>query len=182
MKAVLTLAVGMSLGNWLWLFCQVPTNFFLLDSLSAQAVQELVSAGVCDSAAVVPTESNARWLVVEKWSAMGKTVSSFSPCTVAIADCAIRYMLHPPSRDSIVRHARVELRLLSSAGVHRAIAEHRDTIARSDLVSVELPRSELTASPVPPPPRTLWDDLLEPVVIVASVATTILLLFTARSR
>ncbi len=180
MKTALALAIGVWSG--LGVFGQVPTNFFLLDSLSTHAVRELVKTGMCDSAAIVPMESGARWLVVEKWTALGKTVSAHPLCTLAIADCAVRYTLYPASRDSIERQARVELRLLSSSGVQRAIAEHRDTIARSDLVTVELPRSELTSSPVPPPPRSLWDDLLEPVVIVASVATTLLLLFTARSR
>ncbi|GIV54767.1 MAG: hypothetical protein KatS3mg039_1285 [Candidatus Kapaibacterium sp.] len=162
---------------------QVPTNFSLLDSLSTQAVSQLLQHHLlCDSVTIVPLDAVARWLIVEKWKAAGKEITPAAPCTVAIADCTIRYALHATERDSLQRQARVELRLLWAWGVHRAVAVYHDTIARSDLAAVELPRSELTTSPVPPPPRSVWDDLVEPVVIVASVATTLLLLFTARTR
>jgi len=175
-------ALGIVVLGYHVLWSQVPTNFALLDSLSQQAVRHIIEHRRCDSATIVPPDAVARWLIVEKWIHAGKTVSAAAPCTLAIADCAIRYANYPNSRDSLERHARVELRLLPPDGAFRAIAEYCDTIARSDVAAVELPRSELTTSPVPPPPRSIWDDVLEPVVIVASIATTLLLLFTARTR
>ncbi|MCX8052037.1 MAG: hypothetical protein N3B17_09130 [Chlorobi bacterium] len=160
---------------------QVRTNFSLLDSMVARAVSDLPCGG-CDSAVVLPYQSAARWLVVEKWIASGKTTTENARCTLAIADCAVRYALHPTERDSVIRTVTVDVRLMTPDTTCRSMSQYADTLAREDIVAVELPRSELTSSPVPPPPRSLWDDLLEPVVIVASVATTLLLLFTARSR
>jgi len=161
---------------------QVRSNFALLDSLIAVAVAATLDSARCDTVAVVPLESALRWLVVEKYRAHGVTVGSSAPCTVAIADGAVRYALYTASRDSIERSVRVELRLLDDHGTSRAIAEWHDVLDRTDIALVELPRSELTSAPVPPPPRSFWDDVLEPVIVVASVATTLVLLFTVRSR
>ncbi|MCX7930209.1 MAG: hypothetical protein N2663_05760 [Chlorobi bacterium] len=173
--AVWVLAVGLATA-------QVRTNFLLLDSMVAYAVHELAPSVRCDTIAVVPYRSVARWLVVEKWMAMGKTVADDARCVVAIADCAVRYALHPTQRDMLVRTITVDLRALGPEETYRTTYQHTDTLAREEILRVELPRSELTSSPVPSPPRSLWDDVLEPVIVVASVATTLLLLFTARSR
>ncbi|KXB97060.1 MAG: hypothetical protein AA908_08965 [Chlorobi bacterium NICIL-2] len=164
------------------LSAQVRTNFSILDSLTSAAVRQVGSISSCDSVAVVPMESALRWLVVEKLSGRGIAIRASAPCTLAIADGAVRYGLYAPSRDSIERTARVELRLLAFDSTHTIAVEFQDVLARADIALAELPRSELTAAPVPPLPRSLWDDLLEPVIVVASVATTLLLLFTVRSR
>lgn len=161
---------------------QVRTNFSILDSLSSIAIAQIAGIPGCDSLAVVPVESALRWLVVEKLIARGITVRPSAPCTLAIADGAVRYGLYAPSRDSIERTSRVELRVLALDSTRTIAVDWRDVLARSDIALAELPRSELTRAPVPPMPRSLWDDLLEPVVVVASVATTLLLLFTVRSR
>jgi hypothetical protein len=161
---------------------QVRTNFSVLDSLTSAAVAEIASISGCDSLAVVPVESALRWLVVEKLTGLGIAVRASAPCTLAIADGAVRYGLYAPSRDSIERTGRVELRFLVPDSTRTIAVEWRDVLARTDIARAELPRSELTTAPVPPMPRSLWDDLLEPVIVVASVATTLLLLFTVRSR
>ncbi|MCS7000734.1 MAG: hypothetical protein RML15_05540 [Bacteroidota bacterium] len=164
------------------LAAQVQTNFFLLDSLAQRSVAAFVAMFSCDSVVVVPPTSAAHWLIVEKLLAHGIPVRPIAPCTLAIADCAVRYGLHPSSRDSLQRTVTVELRTMALDTTQRIRFVHQDVLARSDVAAAELPRSDLTTSPVPPPPRSLWDDILEPVIIVASVATTLLLLFTVRSR
>lgn len=164
------------------LHSQVRSNFSVLDSLIARAVVAVIGSVQCDSVAVVPTDSPAQWLVAEKLVASGIRVRPSAPCIAAIADCAVRYALHPRARDSVERTFTVELRLMTPDTLTRASAHYRDYLARHDIPAAELPRSALTSSPVPPPPHSLWDDVLEPLVVVGSVATTLLLLFTVRSR
>lgn len=164
------------------LSAQVPTNFALLDSLAREASISLLKVYRCDSVTIVPAESVARWLIAEKLLSSGVVVRTTAPCSLAIADCAVRYQLHPSDAEHIVRTVRVELRLLTPETALSTAQSYTDTLARSDLVQVEMPRSELTSAPVPPPPRSLWDDILEPAIVVVSAAVTLLLLFTARTR
>lgn len=98
------------------------------------------------------------------------------------------YTLLPTSSDSIVRTLSVQLRgWYKSEMIDHKPMVYADTIKRGSITYLEQIPGGRQFNPfifgeVPPVPKTFWDDILEPLVVVVALATTITLLFTVRSQ
>ena len=168
----------------------VNSNFSLIDSLSQQAFARLCSR-LDNSAKLRPRISDhpAQWLLRQNLQRAFE-VCGFQPhdssapvLTIGVADCAVRYLLHASERDSLLRAARIEIRASLGDKIFDAIIlESSDAIARSDVAMLENPRYDFCSSAVPVPPRSTWDDVVEPLIILTALATTVVLLFTVRSQ
>ena len=104
---------------------------------------------------------------------------------VVIQDMATRYTL--TESDSVVREVVVTL----SAAVRRngivtplTIDPQRrtDVCLRHEAKAAESMQRSSTHGEIPPEARTFWDDVLEPAIFIAAAATTVVLLFTVRSK
>ena len=109
---------------------------------------------------------------------------------IVLVDAATRYTLtdHP---DSVVRivtarlyEERIEadgravpLRTADTLSLRRT-----DILGRDQVNALQSTQYPAMHGDVPPPPRDIWDDILEPVVYVAAAAVTVVLLFTVRSK
>ncbi len=133
------------------------------------------------------SEHPARWLVQQNVGRVltqaGITFDTKAPTLhLGLADCAVRYM-QASDRDSLQRIARVEIRAsLQGQPLEDIIVQSTDLVARSEVVLLENPKYEFSSSVVPPAPRSTWDDIVEPLVILAAVATSVIVLFTVRSQ
>ena len=166
------------------------SNFVLIDSLSFSVCKQLVSRIQKNEAVhIAATNHSSQWLIVQntmralKENSIAKSDSSGKNLNIGIADCGVRYLVHPTERDSLLRVSRVELRAsFDGNSIEPVIAERQDCISRSDVAFLENPKHEFTSSLIPPAPKSTWDDILEPLVVVAALATTVVLLFTVRSQ
>jgi hypothetical protein len=111
-------------------------------------------------------------------------VDTLPRLTIAIADVGVRY--ERLSADRVQRtvrwHVLATLRL--PKGHLRALAPWRvaaeDTLAQAAIPQVEQPYS-FASAPLPES-RSLWRELVEPVLAIGTGAVILLLLFTLRSR
>lgn len=60
--------------------------------------------------------------------------------------------------------------------------QRTDILGRDQVNALQSKQYPAMHGDVPPPPRDIWDDILEPVVYVAAAAVTVVLLFTVRSK
>lgn len=105
-----------------------------------------------------------------------------------IADYAIRYSLHEPSTDSLIRevHLAVNTTLTNPGGTSLPFPDYdmtlRDTVARIDIPFIESRQYLYGQAPIPDRPSGFYSDIVEPLIIVSSAIITVLLLFTVRSQ
>lgn len=57
-----------------------------------------------------------------------------------------------------------------------------DVGSRKEAAQAESQQHAASHGQMPDPERTFWDDILEPAIFVAAAATTVILLFTVRSK
>ena len=166
------------------------SNFHCIDSLSflaAQRVAAQLNAKRLTTFSVDCTPHSARWLVQQNMTrACAQLGMPIDPkgtvLTVGIADCAVRYAL-ATDRDSLQRISRVELRTtMPGQTFEDVVVQSTDLIARSEIPLAENPKYDFSSSVVPPAPRSTWDDIVEPLVILGVLATTVIVLFTVRSQ
>lgn len=109
---------------------------------------------------------------------------------VVILDASTRY-LPAESTDSIVRVVTFRLfeETIDVDGNNMPVTpidtlktRRVDVMSRANIAATQTDQQPSMRGDVPPPPRDLWDDILEPVVYVAAAAVTVVLLFTVRSR
>jgi hypothetical protein len=109
---------------------------------------------------------------------------------IVILDASTRYELADHA-DSVVRIVTLRLyeESIGADGSSVTIApldsvntRRTDILSRDNVAAAQSMQYSSMRGDVPPPPRNLWDDLLEPVVYVAAAAVTVVLLFTVRSR
>ncbi len=188
------LLLGIVFTLCLWHACAVAlcaaSNFTIVDSLSLDAAQTLVrqlSERKLSAVRLEVNEHAARWLihqqVLRALSAAGIRNEEKAPLLhVGIADCAVRYA-PATDRDSLLRQARVELRAtVSEQTLDPIVRQSSNSIARGDVGLVENPKYDFTSSSLPAQPRSTWDDLVEPLIILGALATTVIVLFTVRSQ
>lgn len=122
---------------------------------------------------------------------VGSPSSSHQPPTALhmfIGDYAIRYHLYTNDADSLVRETRLWLTTMATTETAsqqpspQYSASLRDTIARSDIPFVESRQYAYARAPVPDSPSGLYDDVVEPLLIISSAIITTILLFTVRSQ
>ncbi len=168
-----------------------PTNFQIQDSLlklAAQQVRTQLAAVRSPALRLRCSDHPARWLVEQQLrSALGEASlvtsdSSSGFLDVGIADVAVRYA-SVPDRDSLLRTIHVELRCAAAGRQLSDISLQRsDLVARSDQSLLENPGYAFCSAPLPAVQRSTWDDILEPVVVLAALATTVIVLFSVRSQ
>ncbi|MBL8000186.1 MAG: hypothetical protein JNL32_16305 [Candidatus Kapabacteria bacterium] len=170
---------------------QPDRNFLLTDTVCARAAAAFFSHPAVAPARINITvaEGTGAWVVRQHLrqtaAQRGITLTdSLGPhYDIRIAECGVRYALHPSSGDSLLRTVRVELRAGTVSSPPFTIIEHHtDAIARADVALVEVPKQEFTTAAVPPRPSSAWDDILEPLVVAATCVIIVGLLFTVRSQ
>ena len=166
------------------------SNFNIVDSLSLLAAQALctqLSLHHIGSINVQCSEHSARWLVQQNMQrALAKAGLNNDPkaatLTLGIADCSTRYVLMA-ERDSVVRNVHVEFRASVADRVFDTQQySYSDVIARADIALLESPKYDFSSSVAPAVPRSTWDDLVEPLIILGALATTVIVLFSVRSQ
>ncbi|MBU3741555.1 MAG: hypothetical protein FGM24_04640 [Candidatus Kapabacteria bacterium] len=109
---------------------------------------------------------------------------------VVILDASTRYE-PAESADSVLRIVTLRLfeETINADGKRVAVmpidtikTRRVDVMSRDNVASTQTDQHPSMRGDVPPPPRDIWDDVLEPVVYVAAAAVTVVLLFTVRSR
>ena len=109
---------------------------------------------------------------------------------IVLVDAATRYTPtdHP---DSVVRTVTARLYEERIEADGRAVPlrtadtlslQRTDILGRDQVNVLQSTQYPAMHGDVPPPPRDIWDDILEPVVYVAAAAVTVVLLFTVRSK
>ena len=109
---------------------------------------------------------------------------------IVLVDAATRYTPtdHP---DSVVRTVTARLYEERIEADGRAVPlrtadtlslQRTDILGRDQVNALQSTQYPAMHGDVPPPPRDIWDDILEPVVYVAAAAVTVVLLFTVRSK
>lgn len=104
---------------------------------------------------------------------------------VTILDVSTRYEVMSES-DSIVRVVTVELQAVKQGQILHAQKTYVPrTIHRTtrQLATASESKQHLgTQGSIPPPPYSMWEDILQPAVFVAAAVVTVVLLFTVRSK
>ncbi|MFM8177861.1 MAG: hypothetical protein ACKOAG_01605 [Candidatus Kapaibacterium sp.] len=166
----------------------VRSNFAVMDDLCASAAQRFTAAfpggGHVSATSLSVLPHPAAWLVRQHVVAAQERMHRGNEliCEMSVVECGVVYG-SLPEKDSLQRRCRVELRGIAGASVIGPIeAVLVDTIARADVPLVETPRHEAFTAMVPAPQTTLWDEILEPLLVVGALATTVVLLFTVRSQ
>jgi len=109
---------------------------------------------------------------------------------IVLVDASTRYTRtdHPDSVLRIVTARLYEERIEADG---RAVPlrtadmlslQRTDILGRDHVSALQSTQYPAMHGDVPPPPRDIWDDILEPVVYVAAAAVTVVLLFTVRSK
>ena len=109
---------------------------------------------------------------------------------IVLVDASTRYTRtdHP---DSVVRIVTARLYEERIEADGRAVPlrtadtlslQRTDVLGRDQVSALQSTQYPAMHGDVPPPPRDIWDDILEPVVYVAAAAVTVVLLFTVRSK
>jgi len=170
------------------LAAEPKNNFVVMDSLCASAAQRFTAAlpggSQVSAASLVITPHPASWLIRQHVLAAQDRVQKGNewPCELNIVECGVVYT-SLPDKDSLQRRCGVELRGTAGNDVIGPVRCIRvDTIARADVPFVETPRHEAFTATVPPPQPSVWDEILEPLLVVGALATTVVLLFTVRSQ
>lgn len=109
---------------------------------------------------------------------------------IVLVDVSTRYDRtdHPDSVSRLVTARLYEERIDADGRAvplrtsDTATWQRTDVLGRDQVNALQSTQHPAMHGDVPPPPRDLWDDILEPVVYVAAAAVTVVLLFTVRSK
>jgi len=170
-----------------------PPSDVVIDSLLNGAVQQIVSGIAKTDAATLHVSSHpdvqyVEASMLEALHAIGVSILTIDAPTsieVVIKDMATRYTVL--SGDSVEREVIVSL----SATVKRdgtvtplntSAFRRVDACLRKEAILAESLQHASTHGNMPEAERTFWDDVLEPAIFVAAAATTVILLFTVRSK
>lgn len=167
---------------------ELRSNFSIMDSLCASAAQRfstaLAGGSYVTDISLTVANHPASWLVRQHLLAAQNKAhrGNVGMCTVNIVECGVLYT-SLPEKDSLQRRCRVELRGIAGSEVISPVeCMYVDTIARADVSRAESPRHEAFVAALPAPQLTMWDEILEPLLVVGALATTVVLLFTVRSQ
>ncbi|MGA2297975.1 MAG: hypothetical protein ABSG15_10545 [FCB group bacterium] len=178
------------------------SNFIILDSLSSLAVKDFcnyIKKKQIDTACIRITPHPAKWLILNKIISEGKTNKlqflnadstkkyNFTMLEISIKDLSVKYSLYS-DRDSLYRELNVNIcgNMKNGNGTLEVIPDFKviyfDKISRNDIDYVKSIQYDFANSQVPPVERTFFEEVTEPIILVASAAVTVLLLFTVRSK
>lgn len=182
---------------------QARRNVELTDSLMRYTAQhvhrhlvehpELLPAS--DTLRLQVTPHNAQWLIEQHLFALPIPLrrlqrgdSLHSCLIIRPLDFAVRYFNLENNDEMLAREIQILLTLTAEkpTGIVQRLpnvsASYRDSIYRSTIPLVESQQYEFARGIIPDPPGTLFRSLLEPLLVVASAAVVLLLLFTVRSQ
>jgi nitrogen regulatory protein PII-like uncharacterized protein len=178
------------------------SNFIILDSLSSLAVKDFcnyIKKKQIDTACIRITPHPAKWLILNKIISEGKTNKlqflnadstkkyNFTMLEISIKDLSVKYSLYS-DRDSLYRELNVNIcgNMKNGNGTLEVIPDFKviyfDKISRNDIDYVKSIQYDFANSQVPPVERIFFEEVTEPIILVASAAVTVLLLFTVRSK
>ncbi len=176
------------------------TNLDVLDSLAGKAASmisgQLLKTG-SDKFSISIKPAGSAWIIenplVGALSAAGARLYTASDTSkqiilldLSITKLGVSYLSDNNEDDTLIREFRLEAsgKLLKS-GEYLPLGaislSCSDRIGRSDVSSVENPAWDFTRGVVPDNKGWFYQNILEPVIVVGSVAVAIVLLFTVRS-
>lgn len=182
---------------------QVRRNLSITDSLMRVAAQQIQNnltstsgiTSIHDTLRMQVTPHNAQWLIEQHLFALpiplrrlqrGDSLHTF--VNIRPLDFGVRYFTIENNDEMVAREVQIVLTLTTEkpdgfvVRLPSATASYRDSIYRTSVPFVESQQYEFTRGAVPEPPGTLFRSLLEPLLVVASAAVVLLLLFTVRSQ
>lgn len=151
----------------------------MLDSAAQQLAQELLHE---PCTIVVTGHPDSLWIQAV---IAGKNNSGDQVVRVVPVDVSVRYV-PAESADSVERICTVVLAVDVQSGSPKKTTLtprlQKKIVARKQIEWLN-DAQHLATNPVEPPkPRSIWDDILEPVVFVAAAIVTVGLFFTVRSQ
>lgn len=170
----------------------IPNNFEMVDSLLVQCFSESLSKAELRNLPLAYAASNEEWVlrnacsIVRQRIGVSHTDSSKNngtKATIALKKLGVSYHLYDVSNDSLVRQVFASVIIQAPEfGITTVEKTLWDTIAYSSTQYIEIPRYSFTTAAVPEKPKSLYQEVVEPLVILAALGTTILLLFSVRTE
>jgi len=111
-----------------------------------------------------------------------------SRLNISVRDLGCRYEYCKTSNDSLIRHISLDLIFTIYTQSGKVISNDpvvynvTDTLAFSDIVSLSLRLPDWANSPVPERKKTFFEEVAEPLAVLAAVVVSVVLLFTVRSN
>ena len=170
--------------------------------MSGQVVKyfcKYISSRQIDTACIRFTPHPAKWLVMNKIISEGKNYKlqfldadsiknrNEPLLEISIKDLSVKYSPYI-EKDSLLREINVHISGIArnSNGIYETIpdmkAGYNDKISKNDIDFVKSMQYDFANSQVPPIERTFFEEVTEPIILVASAAVTVLLLFTVRFK
>jgi hypothetical protein len=180
----------------------LTVNFNILDTLSSRAVKDFcnyIKSKQIDTACIKITPHPAKWLILNKIISEGKNYKlqfldadstrhhNETLLEISIKDLSVKYSLYT-EKDSLFRDINVIIcgNIKYNNGtletIPNIIKTYNDKISINDIDYIKSNQYDFANSQVPPVERTFFEEVAEPIILVASAAVTVLLLFTVRSK
>ena len=178
------------------------TNFELIDSLakiSAKNICDYIKSYKIDSIILnVPVQAEGVFLknkIIEAAQKVNIFCFDFDNSNfrnlprldIIINSFGVNYNIIPEVSDSLTRNISVLLtgtlicksKELSAAPLIEF--KYTDIIDRNDILGISNPDYPYTQSNVPPPEKSFFQDILEPIIFISTGIITVILFFTVRS-
>ena len=180
----------------------IRTNFEILDSLSKTISEKIIENVIkhnISKLTLLITNHSSSWLLEQNIVAVGnekslqfynhKSDSINSSLNLNIIKSGIGYLNLDKSRDSIIRVIHYEINGTISRSISNELipinnisSVYQDTLSRDDVNLIEHNSYDFSKSSVPEPPKSFFDEITEPLIIVSSAIIVIVLLFSVRSQ
>ena len=104
-----------------------------------------------------------------------------------IRDFSVKYSNHKDDDDLLIREFNLNISsvLTDRAGSIKPFVfanNFRDTIPRARINEIQDNQNDFAHSEIPEPPKSVFREIIEPVVVISVAVLTVLLLFSVRSR
>ncbi len=173
------------------------SNIEVLDSLSKNAankIEQFISNHNFNSVYVSIDETEGNWLLSEHLLQNNKiklltpqspNKDSFPLIEIHTKELKIQYYLHE-NPDSLVRTGKIELTAFLKTKDKTEIIDslnfvYKDEISCSDVDFIK-GKYPFANPKIPEREQTVWEKIVEPVVVISTAIITLVLLFTVRSN
>jgi len=171
----------------------MPPTDIVLDSMITNSAEQIVQKIKDHSALVLNVSSHpdqeyvaAKFFdVFKQHSIEVKAVGEDSVLQIVINDLSTRYnaMEHDSIRRIITVYFTASITTGNAVDVLQTTPGKRvDEGLRRDALYAESRQHSASHGAMPEPESSFWDDIVEPAIFVAAAATTVVLLFTVRSK
>ncbi|OGU15584.1 MAG: hypothetical protein A2X61_03240 [Ignavibacteria bacterium GWB2_35_12] len=176
------------------------TNFEIIDSLLNNYTDKFCNNQFLQKGEIIRLEITshpARWLLMDKLlrelahdsCAISNDSTKNVSCSyeININNILVKYLKNNLSQDSLDREIVVHIsasRLNNDKIVplEEFKSSFTDRIARDNVVSVDSKQYDFASSPVPLREKTFFEEIVQPVILIASTVVAVVLLFTVRSN